>query len=260
MSFTRNLEKAKDAYIKNDAKASIDAHSQRASEMHQHSGYYLKSAVYGGLDGTITTFAVVAGVAGAALSANIVLILGFANLIGDGISMAIGDYLSTRAEQEYHRAERKRETWEFENYPLGEKKEMIEIYMQKGYAKKDAEKIVEIMSKDKEAFIDVMMVEELGIMQSAESPLKNAFVTFGSFVLFGFIPVLAFVLALWAGIVMNMFLVAAILTAATLFTLGAIKTKVTGKNFFYSGLEMLIVGGIAAGAAYGIGALVAGLV
>ncbi len=260
MSLTRNLEKAKDAYLNNDVQASKTAHTTCSSEQHQKSGQYLKSAVYGGLDGTITTFAVVAGVAGAALSANVVLIMGFANLIGDGLSMAIGDYLSTKSEREYHKAERRRETWEFENYPAGEKTEMVEIYMQKGYAKKEAEDIVARMAQNKEAFVDVMMVEELGIMESDESPVKNALVTFGSFLLFGFIPVLAFVLALWIGVAFNAFLVASLLTALTLFALGAFKTKVTGKNWFYSGFEMLLVGGIAAGAAYGIGALVAHLV
>ena len=78
--------------------------------------------MYGGLDGIITTFAVVAGVAGASLSSGVVLILGFANLIADGLSMAIGDYLSTKAENEYNKAERAREKWEVENYPEGEKK------------------------------------------------------------------------------------------------------------------------------------------
>ena len=88
--------------------------------------------MYGGLDGIITTFAVVAGVAGASLSAGVVLILGFANLIADGISMAIGDYLSSKSEREYEAAERKREAWEVEHYPEGEKKELVELYEAQG--------------------------------------------------------------------------------------------------------------------------------
>lgn len=64
-------------------------------------GKYIKSLVYGGLDGIITTFAVVSGVAGASLAVRVVIILGFANLLADGISMAVGDYLSTKSENEY---------------------------------------------------------------------------------------------------------------------------------------------------------------
>lgn len=256
-SISRNLEKAKSAYKNKNLKESKAAHNAVAPEKHQISGQYIKSAIYGGLDGIITTFAVVAGVAGAALSPNIVLILGFANLIGDGLSMAIGDYLSTKAEREYHQAERERETWELKNYPEGEKKEMIEIYVNKGYSKEESEKIVNIMSKNDNAFVDVMMVEELGIVESDESPLKNALVTFFSFAFFGLIPLLAFVVSLFIKQDFNIFIAASILTGLTLFILGAIKTKVTGKNWLYSGFEMLLVGGIAAGAAYIIGAVVA---
>lgn len=255
-SLTRNLEKAKDAYKNKSVKESIAAHNGSAPEEHQNSGQYIKSAIYGGLDGIITTFAVVAGVAGAALSPNIVLILGFANLIGDGLSMAIGDYLSTKAEREYHQAERRRETWELKTYPEGEKKEMMEIYQAKGYTKEESQKIVELMSKNEKAFVDVMMVEELGIIESDESPTKNALVTFFSFAFFGLIPLLAFVASVVLKINFNTFIIASILTGITLFVLGAIKTKVTGKNWIYSGLEMLLVGGIAAGAAYLIGYLV----
>lgn len=84
MAPSRDLRKAKQAYREGDVAASIAAHSARAEERHQHEhGRYIKSAVYGGLDGIVTTFAVVAGVAGAALSSGIVPILGFANLIAD---------------------------------------------------------------------------------------------------------------------------------------------------------------------------------
>ena len=261
---TRSLEKAKEAYKNRNAEASRAAHDAKVAEADEHhtqeQGQYIKSLIYGGLDGIITTFAVVAGVAGADLAAGVVLILGFANLIADGLSMAIGDFLSTKAEQEYKQTERVRETWEVENYPEGEKKEMIELYMSKGLSEEDANKVVEILSQNKEGWVDIMMVEELGLVEEDESPLKNALVTFFSFQIFGFIPLLAYVLARFIpALTANMFLTAAILTGVTLFALGALKTNVTEKNWFTSGLEMLIVGGIAAAAAYGIGALLSGL-
>jgi len=258
---TRSLEKAKEAWKTKNIQASIAAHNQKsASEHHSKGGPFIKSAVYGGLDGTITTFAVVAGVAGASLNAGVVLILGFANLIGDGLSMAIGDFLSTKAEDEYHKAERERESWEAKNYPEGEKKEMVELYEGQGIKKKDAEIMVNTMAKYKEAWVDIMMVEELGIVKSKESPLKNSLVTFGSFCIFGLIPLMAYLLASFIPILKeNTFTVACYLTAFTLFLLGSAKVKVTGKNWFKSGLEMVLVGGIASAAAYGIGFLLQGL-
>src|SRR3989344_4808964 len=137
---TRNLEKARSAWRNHDPEASRKAHEDGgAPEEHQTGhGQYLKSFVYGGLDGIVTTFAVVAGVAGANLSASVVLVLGVANLIADGISMAFGDYLSTKAENQYMAAQRVREIWEVKNYPEGEKREMVELYISKGISEEDA--------------------------------------------------------------------------------------------------------------------------
>jgi VIT1/CCC1 family predicted Fe2+/Mn2+ transporter len=262
---TRSLDKAKAAYKNRDIEASKKAHMQEvkyAEEEHkQAQGQYIKSLIYGGLDGIITTFAVVAGVAGAALSPAVVLILGFANLIADGLSMAIGDFLSTKAEKEYFLAEKAREEWEVEHFPEGEKREMIELYMDKGLDKKDAETITLILSKNKKPWISIMMSEELGIIEDDSSPLKNAVVTFISFIVFGFIPLLTYVVSKFIPYISsNKFLLASILTGLTLFTLGAVKVKITDKNWFLSGLEMFTVGGVAATAAYGIGAFVSILV
>lgn len=260
---SRNLDKAREAFKDKNVQASIKAHQSRspkADENHSTAGQYIKSLIYGGLDGIITTFAVVAGVAGAALSPGVVLILGFANLIADGLSMAIGDYLSTKAEMEFQQAERVRETWEVENYPEGEKHELMELYVNKGISAEDASAIVNIISKNKEAWVDIMMVEELGIIQEEDSPLKNALVTFIAFITFGFIPVFTYVIARFIpNFQVDTFTLSCILTSLTLFALGALKVKVTGKNWFKSGLEMLLVGGLAAGAAYAVGILLGGI-
>ncbi|MGI6418618.1 MAG: VIT1/CCC1 transporter family protein [Thermoguttaceae bacterium] len=261
MAPSRDIHKARRAYQEGDVSATVAAHSVRAEEKHQHEhGQYLKSAVYGGLDGIVTTFAVVAGVGGAQLSTGVVLILGFANLVADGLSMAVGDYLSTKAELEYQRAERRREQWEVENYPEGEKRELVELYVEKGMPEDDAKTIAEIMSRHKETWIEVMMVEELGIVASGESPIKNAVVTFFSFAIFGLVPLAAFIAVLLVPLVkFDAFTVAGLLTAITLFALGAIKVRITGKNWFKSGLETLLVGGLAAAAAYAVGRLLGGL-
>jgi VIT1/CCC1 family predicted Fe2+/Mn2+ transporter len=260
---TRNLDKAREAYKNKDISASINAHknsSPKADENHSTAGQYIKSLIYGGLDGIITTFAVVAGVAGAALSPGVVLILGIANLIADGLSMAIGDFLSTKAEMEFQQAERNREAWEVEHFPEGEKQELLELYIARGLSEEDAKTVTDIVSKNKETWVDIMMVEELGIIQEEESPLKNALVTFVSFILFGFIPVATYVVSrLIPSFKPDTFVLSCILTSLTLFSLGALKVKVTGKNWVKSGFEMLIVGGLAAGAAYAIGILLSGI-
>jgi len=260
---TRSLDKAREAWLRRDPAASRAAHSTapaQAGERHASAGKYIKSVVYGGLDGIVTTFAVVAGVNGASLSAGIVLILGFANLVADGLSMAIGDFLSTKSEMEYQKAERAREAWEVEHYPEGEKKELVEIYEAKGIPAADARQMVDTVSRHPKAWLDIMMVEELGILPEEESPLKNALITFASFAVFGFIPLLATILArVVPFLAANAFPVSIALVAVTLFALGAAKTKVTGRPWFASGLETLLVGGITAAAAWGVGKLLGGL-
>ena len=266
---TRRLDEARAAWKKKDKEAARKAHQAEAGvsagggaeEKHTTgSGKYIKSVIYGGLDGTITTFAAVAGVAGASLSAGVVLIMGLANLIADGLSMSIGDYLSSKSESEYEAAERAREAWEVENYPEGEKRELVEIYVARGMSPGDAHQAVEIIAKDKKAWVDTMMVEELGIMPSDESPVASAIATFLSFGVFGFLPIAAYVLALFIpSLAGARFPLACGLTGATLFGLGALKTSITGKNWFVSGIEMLLVGGIAAIAAYVVGLLLGGL-
>ena len=259
---SRNIDRAREAYKKGDAEAAKEAHDANGhQEPHNTgSGQYIGSAVYGGLDGIITTFAVVAGVAGAELTAGVVLILGFANLFADGISMAVGDFLSTRAENEYNRAEKDRERWEVEVYPEGEKQELVELYTAKGYEEEDARQMVELIAKNKEAWVDIMMKEELEILEDESSPIKNAGVTFLSFCFFGFIPLLAFTVAqLYEGLQANTFLIASVMTGVTLFVLGALKVRITGQNWFRAGAEMFLVGGIAATAAYAVGVLLKGV-
>jgi vacuolar iron transporter family protein len=228
---------------------------------HVSAGKYVKSFVYGGLDGIITTFAVVAGVAGAQLSASVVLILGFANLVADGISMAFGDYLSSKAEGEYGRNERKRENEAMSKSKKVPLAHMIRIYMKQGFNRKQASSIAKVVCKNKEACVEVMLNHELGISKPGGNPVKNALTTFGSFAIFGFVPLIAYVFAnfipLFGGYT---FEVASVLTGLTLFVLGAVKYKITGMNWFKSGMEMLLIGGGAAIAAYLIGYFVSGIV
>ncbi len=233
---------------------------KKGKHEHSPSGKYIKSFVYGGLDGTITTFAVVAGVAGASLSSSVVLILGFANLIADGVSMAFGDYLSTKADKEYGNAERKREE-RAARFPNIEKSSLVKIFLEQGFSKKDTEKIASIVCKNKKACVDLMLSYELGIARKKQDPFKNAATTFGSFVLFGFVPLIAYIFSKSASIFrQDTFFIASVFTGLTLFSLGAMKCKVTRMNWLRSGAEMLLVGGLAAVAAYLIGYFISTIV
>ena len=123
---SRNLDKARDAYKIQDTEASRLAHEDNKPniEKHKKGGEFLKSLVYGGLDGIITTFSIMMASLGANLTYKTVLILGISNMFSDGISMGLGDYMSSKAEMDFNKGERARETWEVENNPEGEKREM----------------------------------------------------------------------------------------------------------------------------------------
>jgi len=224
-------------------------------ELHSSSGgKYLKSWVYGGLDGVITTFAIVAGVVGASLSSSIILILGFANLIADGISMAIGDYLSTKSQGEYYNTEKTLEEIQARKNPKGEKFEMESLLVKKGFDRQDANKISFLISKNKNYQAETMLRDELGLVSEDVHPAKNALATFGSFLLFGMIPLIIFVVGVVFDITINnSFFWASVLSGVSIFLLGVFKSKITKKNRFKSGLFTLLVGGTAAIAAYIVG-------
>ena len=198
----------------------------------------------------------VAGGIGGKLSVDTILILGFSSVIADAISMGVGDALSTKSENEYILAERDREKWEFENNPAGEVEEMVDLYVQKGCEREDAQVIVETMSKYKDFFINVMMAEELELQvpDPDDNPWIDGGVTFLSFVFFGTIPLLAF--AVFYNVPMSLgdqFLISCILTGLSLFGLGVVKSKFTKKPWWWAGMEVFTLGGCVAALAYFVG-------
>jgi vacuolar iron transporter family protein len=266
MGISKRLEDARKAYSKKDISASAQAHDlHRIQSKEEHGGAgseYLSNIVYGGLDGIITTFAVVSGVAGAHLSSGILLIMGLANLFGDGFSMATGAYLSAKSDEEFYTRERQRESWEVENFPEGEKQELLEIYRDQGYPEEDAIKLVEIKTRNSKRWVNTMMVEELNLLPERRNAFTQAMVTFAAFSIAGAVPLLIYLLDLvfrFQVALSTTFLVSLILSGIALFGLGAAKVFVTKRNAFRSGLEMLIVGGLAASVAYLVGTLLKGL-
>lgn len=266
MGISKRLEEARKAYRNGDRKASAHAHdpahiAKMTSEPHGGAGsQYIGEMVYGGLDGIITTFAVVSGVAGAQLDARIVLILGLANLLADGFSMAVGSYLSTRSEQEYYDREQERERWEVEHYPEGEAAELYELYIKRGYTDEDSRNLVEIQTRTVERWVGAMMIDELGMHREERNPLLNALATLVSFIVAGSVPLLVYLLGLIFPVAaQTSFFISLGLSGLALFGLGAAKVFITERHPFKGGLEMLVVGGLAAGVAYAVGALLKGI-
>lgn len=236
------------------------------NKLHQITGIaryekYLGPFVYGGIDGSITTFAVVAGAVGAGLNSSVIIILGFANLLADGFSMSIGAYLSSKSERSYYHKQKALEYWEVENLPEKEKDEIREIYRDKGFEGETLEKIVEVITSDKDRWVNVMMKEELGMMlDNDKSPLRIGMVTYVSFILIGFIPLLVYVWDYLYPLNNNLFLMASLLTGLSFIFIGTLKSFVTQTNLLRSILETLALGIIAALVAYYVGDWLEGIV
>lgn len=215
---------------------------------------YVKSMVYGGLDGIITTFAVVAGVTGGSLDFQIVIVLGFSNLLADGLSMAVGDYLSSKSENEFIMKEIEQHQSNFKYDFQSELNDFKKYYIDKGLTETDASLISETLAKYPEVIEEERINMIFGTAETEAHPIYNALITFCSFIVYGFIPLIAYVFASFSPFLMeNTFVVAGVLTGLTLFILGAIKSKLTLPNWVRSGMEMLLVGGAAALIAYMIG-------
>ncbi len=211
---------------------------------------YLKDGVFGAIDGAVTTFAIVAGVVGANLSLKVIVALGIANVLGDGFSIAAGNYSGTKAELADARRLRAIEERHIQVVPEGERAELREILAQKGLSGEVLDAATDAIAENREAWIDMMLVEEYGLSPVDPHPLRAGIATFAAFLLAGMVPLLPyligapspFTLSIWA-------------TGITFFTVGAIKAKWSLTPWWRSGLETLAIGGSAAVIAYGVGTL-----
>lgn len=230
--------------------AALERH--RNEERHGHRlGSYIREIVYGGNDGIVTTFAVVAGTVGADLPHYIVIILGLANLFADGLSMATGAYLSEKSEQAQWKRIRREEELEIEKIPDMERAEVREYFVSLGFADNDLQRAVEIVTSNKKHWVDVMMVAEHGHVDDRDSsPLLDGISTFASFVLFGAIPLLPFFLGVAPE---RRFGVAIVSTAIALVLLGIARSYVTKEKLYKGPMEIVFVGAIGAVVAYGVG-------
>ncbi len=119
----------------------------------------MKSAVYGGLDGTINILAVILSGIASSTSPSHILAIAVSVLIGDGIGMGLGDYLSAKSEKEFIKSEEMRELWEVENKVEEEKCEIKAIYLEKGYTEDQVNRLADLYATNSQAFVNIMMLE-----------------------------------------------------------------------------------------------------
>jgi vacuolar iron transporter family protein len=221
---------------------------------------YLRDFVYGAIDGTVTTFAVVAGVVGAGLRPAIIVILGMANLMADGFSMAASNFLATRSEIQQRERARRAEEQHVKSIPEGEREEIRQIYASKGFSGEDLERAVEIITSDRERWIETMLREEHGFSHSRGSPVRAGASTFVAFFVVGAIPLVAFVYDLARpGTIGAPFVWSMIGTGIAFFVVGAVKGRFVDEPWWRSGAETLALGAAASAIAFGIGTALGGL-
>lgn len=224
---------------------------------------YFKEVIYGGIDGIITTFAVVAGFSGAALSNEtttqlsflIVLLFGLANLFADATSMGLGNFLSVRSEKGQYNAVRAKERHEIRTNPEMEYEETVTIMMQKGFSEADARTLADLYQKNEEYWVDFMMTHELEMPDPrGENPLLTGFATFASFIAFGSVPLIPFMTFTTAP-ASTVFLLSCIGTFSALVLLGLLKWRIAGTGRAISLVEVVLLGSVAASIAFFVGTL-----
>jgi VIT1/CCC1 family predicted Fe2+/Mn2+ transporter len=227
---------------------SPDAIRNRLAEGHRPS--YLRDWIYGAIDGGVTTLAIVSGVVGGGLPRSAILILGVANVIADGFSMAASNYAGTRTEHEERHHLEAVERRHIDLDPDGEREEIRQIFSVNGIQGEDLERVVTAVTADEQRWIRLMLAHEYGLPSNVRHPLKAAAATFAAFTVCGLIPLSPYVIG-----ADEAFRVAVVLTLAVFFLVGAAKSHFSPFPWWRSGLETLAVGAGAAFMAYAVGTL-----
>lgn len=228
----------------------IATHPTRPAAPQGHG--HLRDIVYGAIDGSVTTFAIVAGVAGAGLSPAVIVALGIANVLADGFSMAAGNYSGTKAEHDDLQRLRRETARSIDEDPDGARTALRAALAAKGLCGETLEAAVIQVSTRRERWISLMIDREHGLSELDPHPMQAALATFGAFLAAGLVPMLPFLLGL-----ANAFPLSSALTLATFFGIGAYKSRWSLAPWWRSGTETLMIGGLAAAIAYCVGTLFA---
>jgi vacuolar iron transporter family protein len=215
---------------------------------------YLRDWIYGGIDGAVTTLAVVAGVAGANLSSWIILALGFANLFADGFSMAASNYLGTKSELDDWRRLQGIENRHIDLAPEGEREEVRQIFARKGFEGEELRRIVELITADRERWVQTMLTDEYGLPHAVRSPWIAALSTFTAFLICGLVPLLPYLFISEDSLELSL-----TLTGVVFFAIGSFKSRWSTSSWWQSGFTTLVVGGVAASLAYFTGVMIKSL-
>ncbi len=216
---------------------------------------WLPDFVYGGIDGSVTTFAVVAGVVGANLPVEAILILGLANLLADGFSMAIGKYLSDQAELDRIHKIRRSEEESIVKKPKEERGEIRSILKSFGFKDRQLDEAEKVIVSQPKVWVKLMMNHEFNVIEENLNPWRGALYTFIAFVVVGLIPLCGYLLQ-WGmawGKTESIFLWTSFATLAAFFGVGTVKSFFSDRIWWKAGLETLLMGGSAAAISYGVG-------
>ncbi len=209
--------------------------------------------VYGGIDGSVTTFAVVAGAVGAGLDSSVIIILGFANLLADGFSMSVGAYLSAKSEQQNYLKHCRTARQGLRMAPEQYRQMVEQVYAAKGFTGPLLSEAVQAITKDEKRWADVVVQEAEGRPMPSRAPLRIGVVTYFAFLIIGFIPLSLYLFDYIWGYTGNLFLATSLLTGAGFFLVGWLKAYVTESSLWKGILETVALGALAAVVAYFVG-------
>lgn len=215
---------------------------------------YLRDAIYGGIDGAVTTFAIVAGVEGAGFDRQIIIALGIANVLADGFSMAASNYSGIKADSEQVARLRDMELRHIKECPEGERLEVETLLRKKGLKGEQLKDAVRVMTSHETLWLDMMLVEEHGVSPVPVTPVRASLVTFAAFVVCGAIPLMPFVLD-----TREPFNQAIVATGITFVLIGSLKSRWSLTPWWKSALETLSIGALAAVIAWSAGVFVTSL-
>ena len=223
-------------------------HQHHHHEHHFTAGEMVRDIVIGMSDGLTVPFALAAGLTGAIDTSAIIITAGLAEIAAGSIAMGLGGYLAAKSDADHYRSERKREEQEIISVPQIEKNEVIEIFEKYGLTKKDSTLVTESLAENPKQWVDFMMQFELGLDKPEPKRARiSAFTIAGSYIAGGFIPLSPYFFMPSARSALN---VSVIVTLFALLIFGYIKGRYTGAHPIRSGLQTMLIGGLAAGAAF----------
>ncbi|MCA2222638.1 VIT1/CCC1 transporter family protein [Nonomuraea aurantiaca] len=225
-----------------------------AEQHHRHrdvTGGWLRPSVFGAMDGLVSNFALIAGVAGGTSDTKVIALAGIAGLAAGAFSMAGGEYVSVASQRELALAEIAVERRELERHPEAEQEELAQVFVARGVTPELAAEVARQISQNPAQALEVHAQSELGVdphdLPSPKVAAGSSFLSFGVGALLPLAPYLIGVTSLW---------VSAVVSCLALFGAGALVSTVTARSWLYSGLRQLIVGVVAAGLTFGLGNLI----